>query len=93
MKTRPLSLRRVLRVRCLTIPAMEDSATSRPGGVQADPIDVKGGKMRDYQVQGLNWMASLHHNGINGILADEMVSLPCVSLCMGLVVNRRGAAS
>lgn len=29
--------------------------------------------MRDYQVQGLNWMASLHHNGINGILADEMV--------------------
>jgi len=37
-------------------------------------IVVKGGKMRDYQVQGLNWMASLHHNGINGILADEMVS-------------------
>lgn len=30
--------------------------------------------MRDYQVQGLNWMISLHHNGINGILADEMVS-------------------
>lgn len=29
--------------------------------------------MRDYQVQGLNWMISLHHNGINGILADEMV--------------------
>lgn len=29
--------------------------------------------MRDYQVQGLNWMISLYHNGINGILADEMV--------------------
>ena len=29
--------------------------------------------MRDYQVQGLNWMIGLHHNGINGILADEMV--------------------
>lgn len=28
--------------------------------------------MRDYQVQGLNWMVGLHHNGINGILADEM---------------------
>ena len=37
-------------------------------------VVVKGGKMRDYQVQGLNWMISLHHNGINGILADEMVS-------------------
>lgn len=31
--------------------------------------------MRDYQVQGLNWMAGLHFNGINGILADEMVSI------------------
>jgi hypothetical protein len=29
--------------------------------------------MRDYQVQGLNWMVGLHFNGINGILADEMV--------------------
>jgi SWI/SNF-related matrix-associated actin-dependent regulator of chromatin subfamily A member 5 len=28
--------------------------------------------MRDYQIQGLNWMISLFHNGINGILADEM---------------------
>jgi len=36
--------------------------------------------MRDYQVQGLNWMISLHHNGINGILADEMVSHPECSL-------------
>lgn len=35
--------------------------------------DVKGGTMRDYQIQGLNWMISLYHNGINGILADEMV--------------------
>src|SRR5260221_10578227 len=29
--------------------------------------------MRPYQLQGLNWMVSLHHNGLNGILADEMV--------------------
>jgi SWI/SNF-related matrix-associated actin-dependent regulator of chromatin subfamily A member 5 len=28
--------------------------------------------MRDYQVQGLNWLVSLHENGISGILADEM---------------------
>lgn len=31
------------------------------------------GQMRTYQIQGLNWMVSLHHNGLNGILADEMV--------------------
>jgi SWI/SNF-related matrix-associated actin-dependent regulator of chromatin subfamily A member 5 len=29
--------------------------------------------MRDYQIQGLNWLISLFENGINGILADEMV--------------------
>jgi uncharacterized membrane protein YqaE (UPF0057 family) len=33
--------------------------------------------MRDYQLQGLNWMVGLHHNGINGILADEMVGPIC----------------
>ena len=37
-------------------------------------IDVTGGIMRDYQIQGLNWLISLFENGINGILADEMVS-------------------
>ncbi|KAJ2797846.1 chromatin remodeling complex Adenosinetriphosphatase, partial [Coemansia furcata] len=36
------------------------------------PSYVTGGKMRDYQMRGLNWMISLFENGINGILADEM---------------------
>lgn len=40
--------------------------------------------MRDYQVQGLNWLIQLHENGISGILADEMglgktVILPALS--------------
>lgn len=30
------------------------------------------GEMRDYQLRGLNWLISLHENGMNGILADEM---------------------
>lgn len=29
-------------------------------------------KMRNYQLDGLNWMVSLYETGINGILADEM---------------------
>lgn len=29
-------------------------------------------EMRDYQIQGLNWMIALYENGIGGILADEM---------------------
>lgn len=36
------------------------------------PGYIKNGTMRDYQVAGLNWLISLHENGISGILADEM---------------------
>ncbi|CZS92283.1 hypothetical protein WAI453_000164 [Rhynchosporium graminicola] len=36
------------------------------------PGFIQGGEMRDYQVAGLNWLVSLHENGISGILADEM---------------------
>jgi SWI/SNF-related matrix-associated actin-dependent regulator of chromatin subfamily A member 5 len=36
------------------------------------PSYIRGGEMRDYQVAGLNWLVSLHENGISGILADEM---------------------
>lgn len=30
------------------------------------------GKLREYQIQGLNWLISLHENHLSGILADEM---------------------
>lgn len=40
--------------------------------LQVQPSVVSGGKMRDYQLQGLNWLIHLYDNGINGILADEM---------------------
>lgn len=30
------------------------------------------GTLRSYQIQGLNWLISLHKNGLAGILADEM---------------------
>jgi hypothetical protein len=39
------------------------------------------GEMRGYQLQGLNWMVSLHHNGLNGILADEMVRVLITPIC------------
>jgi len=32
----------------------------------------KGGKLREYQMVGLEWMLSLYNNKLNGILADEM---------------------
>ncbi|CAJ0637869.1 226_t:CDS:2 [Entrophospora sp. SA101] len=36
------------------------------------PSYIKNGVMRDYQIQGLNWLISLYENQLNGILADEM---------------------
>ncbi|KAM0790897.1 hypothetical protein ACM66B_004735 [Microbotryomycetes sp. NB124-2] len=50
----------------------QEDAEEGPIVFTESPAYVKGGKMRDYQIQGLNWMAGLHYNGINGILADEM---------------------
>ena len=44
--------------------------------------------MRDYQVRGLNWMISLYENGINGILADEMVNrIILVFFCYSIIFN------
>nr|KJB72595.1 hypothetical protein B456_011G187000 [Gossypium raimondii] len=50
------------------------------------------GKMRDYQLAGLNWLIRLYENGINGILADEMglgKTLQTISL-MGYLHEYRG---
>lgn len=49
--------------------ADSDSVTHR---LTQQPSCIKFGTMREYQLQGLNWMIHLYDNGINGILADEM---------------------
>ena len=38
----------------------------------SQPTTIGFGKMRDYQLEGLNWMIGLQENGVNGILADEV---------------------
>ncbi|CAI7837625.1 unnamed protein product, partial [Closterium sp. NIES-54] len=43
-----------------------------PSPLPVPPSPGIQGKMRDYQLAGLNWMIRLYENGINGILADEM---------------------
>jgi superfamily II DNA or RNA helicase len=50
----------------------EDSLNVITTHFTESPGYVKGGTMRPYQIEGLNWMISLFENGINGILADEM---------------------
>ncbi|KAF8927790.1 SNF2 family N-terminal domain-containing protein [Dissophora ornata] len=36
------------------------------------PAILSGGTLKEYQLKGLQWMASLYNNRLNGILADEM---------------------
>ena len=43
------------------------------------PSFIQNGQMRAYQIEGLNWLANNYNNGINCILADEMVG--ALSLC------------
>lgn len=40
--------------------------------IEAQPEVLKGGLLRPYQLDGLNWLFKLHEAGLNGILADEM---------------------
>ncbi|CAL1702831.1 unnamed protein product [Somion occarium] len=42
------------------------------GAVFTQPALVTGGKLKDYQLEGVAWMTGLFQNGISGILADEM---------------------
>jgi SWI/SNF-related matrix-associated actin-dependent regulator of chromatin subfamily A protein 1 len=36
------------------------------------PSVLQNGTLREYQLEGLNWLVKLYANGISGILADEM---------------------
>jgi ATP-dependent helicase STH1/SNF2 len=40
--------------------------------VTEQPLSLAGGKLKEYQIKGLEWLVSLYNNGLNGILADEM---------------------
>ncbi len=58
----------------------------------SQPTCITGGKMREYQLAGLNWMIRLFDHGINGILADEMglgKTLQTISL-LGYLHEYRG---
>ena len=50
----------------------DESDNIQPAVVTRQPSIITGGKLREYQIEGLQWMVRLCENGINGILADEM---------------------
>lgn len=61
--------------RSVTRGASEDSIQREKDGPQKlRPPFLLRGTLRPYQQIGYEWLASLYANGVNGILADEMVS-------------------
>ncbi len=59
--------------------------------ITEQPGILAGGKLKDYQVKGLQWMISLYNNHLNGILADEMglgKTIQTISLITHLMQNK-----
>ena len=55
--------------------AQAKDASVRAGNkpIFVQPANLAGGcTLKDYQLEGVRWMASLYENGVSGILADEM---------------------
>ncbi len=51
---------------------LEEADEHQATFLTSQPTTLGFGKMRDYQLEGLNWMIRLQENGVNGILADEV---------------------
>ena len=51
---------------------LKQALEARTAETTDQPKLVSGGKMRDYQLEGLTWLTCLYSIGLNGILADEM---------------------
>ncbi|CAK9439280.1 uncharacterized protein LODBEIA_P34790 [Lodderomyces beijingensis] len=50
----------------------EDDKENQHTVMTESPSYVHEGKLREYQIEGLNWLISLYENRLSGILADEM---------------------
>ncbi|KAG2730887.1 hypothetical protein G9P44_006036 [Scheffersomyces stipitis] len=71
-----------------TMKAIDNSQSSEITTKQPDLIS--GGTLKDYQLDGLQWLITLYENGLNGILADEMglgKTLQCISFLSFLIEN------
>lgn len=58
------------------------------------PSTIVSGNMREYQIEGLNWLLKMHYCNINGILADEMglgKTLQTISMIAQLILEKETA--
>lgn len=57
---------------------------------QKQPKLLSGVKLKDYQLDGMEWLITLYENGLNGILADEMglgKTVQCIAFLAFLMEN------
>ncbi|KAB5593830.1 SNF2-family ATP-dependent chromatin remodeling factor snf21 [Ceratobasidium theobromae] len=60
--------------------------------ITTQPSILIGGKLKEYQMKGLQWMVSLYNNRLNGILADEMglgKTIQTISLVSFLIERKK----
>ncbi|EPQ28278.1 uncharacterized protein PFL1_04105 [Pseudozyma flocculosa PF-1] len=60
--------------------------------ITEQPTILVGGKLKEYQIKGLQWMVSLYNNRLNGILADEMglgKTIQTISLITFLIEHKK----
>lgn len=64
---------RLLMKKCTNLAQQMERAVAAGAGVKEQPRNLSSSlKLTSYQMIGLNWLAVLHCQGVNGILADEM---------------------
>jgi len=56
--------------------------------IKEQPKLLKGGKLKEYQMDGLQWLVSLYNNKLNGILADEMGLGKTIQVCLRFIGTR-----
>jgi ATP-dependent DNA helicase len=62
-------------------PAGETTDTDIDTAAFPQPALVTGGKLKDYQLEGLQWMVGLHQQGISGILGKFFFLLLPLEFC------------
>lgn len=70
-------------IKAQTAETSESTEMAQPSRtLVTQPALITGGNLKQYQLEGLEWLVSLYENGLNGILADEMglgKTLQCIA--------------
>ena len=64
------------------------SAPSALDSAHKQPKILSGSRLKDYQLDGMEWLITLYENGLNGILADEMglgKTIQCIAFLCFLI--------